>query len=72
MPTAQTFYTASLTHDSTTALNSRLIKYLEDAVNASVNGGRDAASVASTLIQGFNQVLSQYRLVKPMPSVVPQ
>ncbi len=72
MPTAQTFYTASLTHDSSTGLNARLIKYLEDALNGSVNGGQDAAVVAATLSNGFNQVLSQYRLVKPFAAPVAQ
>lgn len=67
LPTAQTFYTASLTHDSSTALNSRLIKYLEDAVNGYSHGG-DTNQVTDALIKGFNQVLSQYRLVNPLPT----
>jgi len=69
LPTAQTFYTASLTHDSSTALNSRLIKYLEDAVNAYASNSNETNQVTDTLIKGFNQVLSQYRLVNPLPTI---
>lgn len=61
--TAQTFYTASLTHDADTAINSRLIKYLEDAVNAFVSNENPDDTI-TTLNLGFNQVLSQYGLVK--------
>jgi ABC-type glycerol-3-phosphate transport system substrate-binding protein len=69
LPTAQTFYTASLTHDSPTTLNSRLIKYLEDAVNTYSNSNSGDTDLANTtLIKGFNQVLSQYRLVNPLPT----
>jgi multiple sugar transport system substrate-binding protein len=69
LPTAQTFYTASLTHDSSAGMNSRLIKYLEDAVNAFASSGvGDTTDVVTTLTKGFNQVLSQYRLVSPLPT----
>jgi len=62
MDTARTFYTAGDTHDSPTALNSRLIKYLEDAVNA-VSQNQDTTTALNTLDSGFIQVLSQYGLV---------
>jgi ABC-type glycerol-3-phosphate transport system substrate-binding protein len=62
LDTARTFYTAGNTRDSKTALNSRLIKYLEDAVNA-VAQNQDAAKSLETLNSGFTQVLSQYGLV---------
>lgn len=62
LDTARTFYTASNTRDAKTALNSRLIKYLEDAVNA-VAQNQDSAKSLSTLNSGFIQVLSQYGLV---------
>jgi ABC-type glycerol-3-phosphate transport system substrate-binding protein len=62
MDTARTFYTAGATHDSKTALNSRLIKYLEDAVNA-VSQNQDTASALTALDSGFIQVLSQYNIV---------
>ena len=60
--TASTFYTASATRDSKTALNSRLIKYLEDAIN-SISGNQDVTQALETLNNGFVQVLSQYVLV---------
>jgi len=62
MNVARTFYTASLTRDSKTALNSRLIKYLEDAVNSAVNA-QEISKVVRTLGEGFTQVLSSYGLV---------
>lgn len=61
--TAQTFYTTSLTHDADTAINSRLIKYLEDAVNAFISN-ENSQDTITTLNLGFNQVLSQYGLVQ--------
>jgi len=67
LPTAKTFYTGSLTHDNDTSLNSRLIKYLEDAVNSTAKK-QDPAKTLETLGLGFNQVLSQYRLVTPLPT----
>jgi multiple sugar transport system substrate-binding protein len=68
LPTAKTFYTAGLTHDSDTALNSRLIKYLEDAINTTGQGSSsDSEKAMQALISGFNQVLSQYRLVTATP-----
>jgi len=66
LPNAQTFYTASLTHDQPTGLNSRLIKYLEDAIN-SISTGQDEDQAVNTMILGFNQVLSQVGLVTPVP-----
>lgn len=69
LPTAKTFYTAALTHDQETGLNSRLIKYLEDAIN-SVAFGQEDSAVIDTLSQGFNQVLSQYKLVPSVPQPV--
>ncbi len=60
--TARTFYTASKTQDSKTGLNSRLIKYLEDAVNSTAVNQEDTKTL-DTLSNGFTQVLSQYGLV---------
>ena len=68
--TAQTFYTASFTGDADTGLNSRLIKYLEDAVN-SFASNEDSETAITTLNLGFNQVLSQYGLVKAIPVSTP-
>jgi len=67
LASAKTFYTGSLTHDNDTALNSRLIKYLEDAVNSTIKR-QDPNKTLETLNLGFNQVLSQYRLVTPLPT----
>ncbi len=57
----QTFYTTDSTHDGTSGINSRLIKYLEDALNALGKNPNDDEAI-STLQNGFNQVLSQYQL----------
>ncbi len=62
MDTATSFYTASMTRDAKTALNSRLIKYLEDAIN-SFALSQDGAKTIETLDSGFTQVLSEYGLV---------
>ncbi len=69
METASSFYTASMTRDSKTALNSRLIKYLEDAINSFVLG-QDGNKTVETLDSGFTQVLSEYGLVAK-PTAVP-
>lgn len=69
--TARTFYTASRTQDSPTGLNSRLIKYLEDAVNG-ITINQDTVKIVETLNSGFTQVLSQYGLVAaPTPTPTP-
>jgi len=59
LDTARSFYTAGDTRDSATGLNSRLIKYLEDAVNG-IALGQDVPKTLTTLNQGFKQVLGQY------------
>lgn len=69
LPTALTFYTAADTKDAATALNSRLIKYLQDAVNA-IAQNQDSAKALETLDSGFTQVLSQYGLVAA-PALTP-
>jgi hypothetical protein len=58
-----------MTQDSKTALNSRLIKYLEDAINSTATNQEDTKTV-TTLNSGFTQVLSQYGLV-PAPTATP-
>ncbi|HCL56479.1 MAG TPA: hypothetical protein DHW82_05660, partial [Spirochaetia bacterium] len=69
--TAKSFYTASLTQDSKTSLNSRLIKYLEDAVNG-VTARQEIPKIIEALHNGFVQVLSQYGLVAaPTPTPTP-
>ncbi len=71
LPTAKSFYTASMTQDSKTALNSRLIKYLEDAINGLI-AHQETPKVVEALHNGFVQVLSQYGLVAaPTPTPTP-
>ncbi len=59
LETAKSFYTASGTRDSATGLNSRLIKYLEDAING-IARNQQVPQTLDTLNQGFRQVLNQY------------
>lgn len=67
----KTFYTVSSTQGGETSINERLIKYLEDAVNSLRQSSGNPEQVVKTLQLGFNQVLSQYRLVNPLPTVTP-
>lgn len=67
--TAKTFYTTSLTYDGDTGINSRLIKYLENAVNGT-RENQNEDEIFETLSKGFYQVLSQYNLVTPTPAPV--
>jgi len=69
-PAASTFYTTSLTHDGPTGINSRLIKYLENAVNGYAEG-QSEDSIIPMLQQGFYQVLSEYNVITPTPFVTP-
>ena len=70
MDTARSFYTAADTKDASTSLNARMIKYLEDAVNG-VTRRQEIAATIETLAKGFNQVLSEYGLVKVSPAPAP-
>jgi len=62
LETAKTFYTAGDTRDSSTGLNSRLIKYLEDALNG-IARNQAVPQTLETLNKGFKQVLGQYGIV---------
>lgn len=64
-PQAKSFPLASKTHDN--GLNDRMIKYLEDAVNA-VSQGSSPQSALQTAAQGFQQILSQYGIVQGKPA----
>jgi len=57
---ARSFPLASRTFDN--GINDKLIKYLEDAVNAMVAGG-SPTQVLQTASSGFRQVLSSYGLI---------
>ncbi len=61
-PGAQSWYLASRTFDGPTGINSQIIKYYEDAINA-INLGGKADKVLETVISGVSQVLSQYGLI---------
>ena len=56
---ADSFFAASFTHDGETGLNSRVIKYFEDAIN-SVLQGKTSTEAVSTLNSGLSQVLPTY------------
>lgn len=60
-PNAQSSYLVSRTFDGPTGINSQIIRYFEDAVNA-VNAGTPAAKALETAGSGVRQVLSQYGL----------
>lgn len=62
-PKAVSGYLCSNTSDGDTGINSQMIKYYADAVNA-VNKGADPISALQTTAQGVAQVLRQYGLVK--------
>lgn len=57
--TAESFYAASFTHDGETGLNSKVIKYYEDAING-VLQGKTTTEAMATLVSGLSQVLPQY------------
>ena len=59
---AQSWYAASRTFDN--GINDRIIKYLEDAVNTSLQKG-DKTKALQTAAAGIRQVLSVYGLVSP-------
>ncbi len=58
--TAQSFPLVSRTFDN--GLNDRMVKYLEDALNA-MRDGSSPTQALSTMASGFTQVLSTYGLV---------
>lgn len=61
---ARSFPLASRTFDD--GLNTKLIKYLEDAVNT-LSSGNSATSALETMHSGFSQVLSTYGLSAASP-----
>jgi ABC-type glycerol-3-phosphate transport system substrate-binding protein len=61
-PDAQSWYLASRTFDGPTGINTQIIKYYEDAINA-VNLGDRSDEALETVAAGVTQVLSQYGLV---------
>lgn len=62
-PDAQSWYLADRTFDGPTGINTQIISYYEDAVNA-VNEGRSVDKALETAASGINQVLSQYQITR--------
>ena len=63
-PGAQSWYLASRTFDGPTGINTQMINYFGDAVNAVANGTSNATQALATAAQGVQQVLTQYGLTK--------
>lgn len=62
-PGAQSWYLASRTFDGPTGINSQMISYFADAVNAVSDGKSTPDKVLPTVASGVQQVLAQYRLI---------
>lgn len=60
-PTMKSFYSASRTFDGDTGLNSRINKYLKDAVNQ-LSQGTSNEEALKTADKGFQEVFTYYRL----------
>lgn len=65
-PYYKSWYLASRTFDNG-GVNEQIIKYYEDAINATLQGS-DALSVLQTTAAGVHQVLVQYKLESSSPS----
>lgn len=61
-PNAQSWFLHSRTFDGPTGINSQIVKYYEDAVNA-VNSGERPDKALETVADGVAQVMAQYGLV---------
>ena len=59
---ARSWYLDSRTFDGPTGINTQLINYFGDAVNAVADGKESASAALATCAQGVKQVLSQYGL----------
>lgn len=62
-PGAQSWYLDSRTFDGPTGINTQMINYFGDAVNAVADGKGSATDALATCAQGVAQVLAQYGLV---------
>jgi multiple sugar transport system substrate-binding protein len=62
-PGAESWYLNSRTFDGATGINSQMINYFGDAVNAVANGASTPEKALETAAQGVQQVLAQYKLV---------
>ena len=62
-PGATSWYLNSRTFDGPTGINSQMITYFSDAVNAVANGKTTPTKALETVAQGVKQVLTRYKLV---------
>jgi len=62
-PGAMSWYLNSRTFDGPTGINSQMITYFGDAVNAVANGKTIPTKALETVAQGVKQVLTRYKLV---------
>jgi len=62
-PGAESWYLDSRTFDGSTGINSLMINYFGDAVNAVANGTSTPTQALATCAQGVQQVLAQYKLI---------
>ena len=62
-PGAVSWYLNSRTFDGPTGINSQMITYFSDAVNAVANGKTTPTKALETVAQGVKQVLTRYKLV---------
>jgi len=62
-PGAVSWYLDSRTFDGPTGINSQMINYFGDAVNAVANGTSTPTQALATAAQGVQQVLAQYKLI---------
>ena len=60
---AQSWYLDSRTFDGPTGINTQMINYFGDAVNAVANGTSSVTQALATAAQGVQQILAQYKLV---------
>jgi len=63
-PGAKSWYLDSRTFDGPTGINSQMINYFGDAVNALVAGNTTAMTALQTAATGVQQVLTQYQLAR--------
>ena len=69
---AKSGYLASRTFDGPSGINSRLVQYYKDAINAiGTQGVRASEKILETLSLGVQQVLSDYGLVAPPATPAP-
>lgn len=61
---ARSWYLYSRTFDGPTGINSQMVNYFGDAVNAVTSGQTQPDKALATVASGVKQILTQYRLIK--------